>query len=131
MIINHLLVSINIQYFFFFRPKTSPFVAYRRMFESSWEFVDGPGGGFSSKSHRCLMYIVQKICSNQNWYEFSSVFINLISNAKNFELSRTKEHLPIVKYFSRRSLKRYAQGSKRLKKRELNLSKQTKNWNPG
>ena len=39
--------------FSFSRPKTSPFVAYRRMFESSWEFVDGPGGGSLSKSHQC------------------------------------------------------------------------------
>ena len=60
--------------FSFSRPKTSPFVAYRRMFESSWEFVDGPGGGSLSKSHQCLMYIVQRICSNRNWYEIQSTF---------------------------------------------------------
>ena len=70
-----LFLSISIIFnFSFSRPKTSPFVAYRRMFESSWEFVDGPGGGSLSKSHQCLMYTVQRICSNRNWYEILSTF---------------------------------------------------------
>ena len=33
--------------------------------------------------------------------------------------------------FFRRSLKRYAQGSKKLKKKELSLNKQMKNWSRG
>ena len=65
-----LFIYIGFYYMFYllhYRPKTSPFVAYKRMFESSWEYADGPGGGFSSKSRQCLTYIVQKICSNPNW----------------------------------------------------------------
>ena len=67
----HILFIYIVFYYMFYllhyRPKTSPFVAYKRMFESSWEYADGPGGGFSSKSRQCLTYIVQKICSNPNW----------------------------------------------------------------
>ena len=65
-----LFIYIAFYYMFYllhYRPKTSPFVAYKRMFESSWEYADGPGGGFSLKSRQCLTYIVQKICSNPNW----------------------------------------------------------------
>ena len=63
-----LFIYIGFYYTFYllhYRPKTSPFVAYKRMFESSWEFAAGHGGGSSLRLPQCLTFIVRRTCLNR------------------------------------------------------------------